>query len=225
MCANLQEDTAEPRGLLKENIAARLREEILGGRIIPGEKIVEGRWARQYGVAQVSIREALNILTAEGFVTKGHGRSARVLKLSDPDIIHIYQVRGALEGLAARIAAQRCLPVDDLEAILKRLQQAVQLDDLRKVVESVQDFHVRLLEKPGNSFLEEQGRRLVVPLYAFTLMRGLAKNLDTSPWGRQLPLHQMIIDVIRLGDPYVAELTLIHVTNSFLEAALSVWAH
>lgn len=225
MCANLPEDTAEPRGLLKESIAARLREEILGGRIIPGEKIVEGRWARQYGVAQVSIREALNILTAEGFVTKGHGRSARVLKLSDPDIIHIYQVRGALEGLAARIAAQRCLPVDDLEAILKRLQQAVQLDDLRKVVESVQDFHVRLLEKPGNSFLEEQGRRLVVPLYAFTLMRGLAKNLDTSPWGRQLPLHQMIIDVIRLGDPYVAELTLIHVTNSFLEAALSVWAH
>ena len=225
MCANLQEDTAEPRGLLKENIAARLREEILGGRIIPGEKIVEGRWARQYGVAQVSIREALNILTADGFVTKGHGRSARVLKLSDPDIIHIYQVRGALEGLAARIAAQRRLPVDDLEVILKRLQQAVQLDDLRKVVESVQDFHIRLLEKPGNSFLEEQGRRLVVPLYAFTLMRGLAKNLDTSPWERQLPLHQLIIDVIRLGDPYVAELTLIHVTNSFLEAALSVWAH
>jgi DNA-binding GntR family transcriptional regulator len=222
---NLADNVAEPRGLLKESIAARLREEILVGRIAPGEKIVEGRWARQYGVAQVSIREALNILTAEGFVTKGHGRSARVLKLGDADIIHIYQVRGALEGLAARIVVQRGLPLEDLETALKGIQEAVQKNDLRKVVESVQHFHIHLLEKPGNPFLEEHGRRLVVPLYAFTLMRALAKNLDTSPWAKQLPLHRLIVDVIRLGDPHVAEQTLIHVTNSFLEAALTVWAH
>jgi DNA-binding GntR family transcriptional regulator len=222
---NLADNVAEPRGLLKESIAARLREEILVGRIAPGEKIVEGRWARQYGVAQVSIREALNILTAAGFVTKGHGRSARVLKLGDADIIHIYQVRGALEGLAARIVVQRGLPLEDLETALKGIQEAVQKNDLRKVVESVQHFHIHLLEKPGNPFLEEHGRRLVVPLYAFTLMRALAKNLDTSPWAKQLPLHRLIVDVIRLGDPHVAEQTLIHVTNSFLEAALTVWAH
>ena len=225
MYDNVQEDAHEPRGLLKENIAVRLREEILAGRIAPGEKIVESRWARQYGVAQVSIREALNILTTDGFVTKGHGRSARVLKLGDPDIIHIYEVRGALEGLAARIVAQRGLPLDDLEAALKRIEEAVRMDDLRKVVESVQHFHIRLLEKPGNSFLEEYGRRLVIPLYAFTLMRALAKNLDTSPWAKQLPLHRLIVDVIRLGTPSVAEQTLIHVINSFLGAALTVWAH
>ena len=46
-----------------------------------------------------------------------------------------------------------------------------------------------------------------------------AKNLDTSPWAKQLPLHRMIVDVIRLGTPYVAEQTVIHVINSFLEAA------
>ena len=70
--------------------------------------------------------------------------------------------------------------------------------------------------------LEEYGRRLVVPLYAFTLMRALATKIDTSPWAKQLPLHRLIIDVIRLGDPHVAEQTLIHVTNSFLEAPLIV---
>jgi hypothetical protein len=70
--------------------------------------------------------------------------------------------------------------------------------------------------------LEEHGRRLVVPLYAFTLMRALAKKIDTSPWAKQVSLHPLIIDVIRLGDPHVAEQTLIHVTNSFL---LTVWAH
>ena len=75
------------------------------------------------------------------------------------------------------------------------------------------------------TWLEEYGRRLVVPLYAFILMRALAKKIDTSPWARQLPLHRLIIDVIRLGDLHVAEQTLIHVTNSFLEAPPILLAH
>jgi hypothetical protein len=65
--------------------------------------------------------------------------------------------------------------------------------------------------------LEEYGRHLVVPLYAFTLMR-VAKKIDTNPWAKQLPLHRLMIDVIRLGDPHVAEQTLIDITNSFLES-------
>jgi len=66
---NSPEVNSESRGLLKENLAVQLREAILAGRILPGEKIIEGRWARQFGVAQVSIREALNIHTIEGLVT------------------------------------------------------------------------------------------------------------------------------------------------------------
>ena len=219
------QDVAIPRGLLKENVAQRLREEILAARIAPGEKIVEGKWAREYGVAQSSIREALNILAAQGFVNKGHGRSARVLKLEDSDIIHIYQVRGALEGLAARTIAERKLPVDDLEAALGNIQEAVASGRLNDVVESIQEFHILLLEKSGNPVLREHGARLMLPLYAFTHMRAAAKKLDTSPWEKQLPLHRLIVDVLQQGNPYLAEQTLIHVTNLFLESALAVWAH
>ena len=92
---SLPDSAAEPRGLLKESIAAR--REIRGGNN-PGEKIVEGRWARQYGVAQVSIREALITLPTEGFVTKGHGRSARVLKLGDAASLPSPPGPGPLEG-------------------------------------------------------------------------------------------------------------------------------
>jgi DNA-binding GntR family transcriptional regulator len=216
---------SEPRGLLKENLALQLREEILSGRIAPGEKIIEGRWAREFGVAQISVREAINILTAEGFVTKGHGRSARVLRLRDPDIMHIYHVRGALEGLAARLVAERKLPLQDLELAQLQMIEAVRTNDIRKVVDRVQHFHVCLLEKPGNPFILEYGRRLVIPLYAFTLMRALAKNLDASPWAQQLPNHQRIIDAIQMGNPWLAEQVVIHVTNLFLDSALKVWAH
>jgi hypothetical protein len=70
--------------------------------------------------------------------------------------------------------------------------------------------------------LEECGRRPVVPLYAFTRMRALAKKINTSPLGETAAVTPLV-DVIRLGDP--TKQTLIHVTNSFLEAPLIVLAH
>jgi hypothetical protein len=47
----------------------------------------------------------------------------------------------------------------------------------------------------------DSGSPQFIPLYAFSLMRALAKKLDTSPWAKQLPLHRLIVDVIRLGTP------------------------
>jgi DNA-binding GntR family transcriptional regulator len=220
-----QNTGSAPLVLVKENLAAGLREEILAGRIAPGAKIVEGTWARQFGVAQSSVREAINILMAEGLVTKGHGRSARVLNLSKQDIIHLYQVRGALEGLAARLLAERDAPLTGMEAALAEMRQAVHRNDVRQIIDCVQRFHVLLLEQTGNSFLMEEGRRLIIPLYSFTLMRALAKGLDGSPWKPNLAHHQQILDAIRTGQPYFAEQIVIQVTNQFLEAALRVWAN
>lgn len=74
-------------------------------------RIVEGTWARKFGVAQGSIREAINMLAQDGFVTKAAGRSARVVSFSEHDVLQIFEVRGVLEGLAARLAAQRACDV------------------------------------------------------------------------------------------------------------------
>jgi DNA-binding GntR family transcriptional regulator len=73
--------------LVKDNLAAYFREEIIGGRLSPGEKIVEVKWAKLLKISQTSVREALNILSAEGFVQKGSCRTAQVTKLSVADII------------------------------------------------------------------------------------------------------------------------------------------
>ncbi len=189
--------TASPSsGLLKESLAVQLREAILGGKLAPGEKIIERRWAQEFGAAQVSVREALNILIA---------------------------VRGALEGLAARIIVEQKLPVADLEAAMVELRLAVETNDVRSVIDRVQRFHLCLLKKPGNPLLLENGLRLIVPLYAFTLMRALAKGLDASPWVPQMPNHQRIVDAIWMGNPQLAEQVVIHITNHFMEHYLEVW--
>jgi len=210
--------------LVKQNLATQLREEILAGRITAGAKIVEGTWARHFGVAQSSVREALNILTAEGFVTKGHGRSARVLNLSKQDIIHLYQLRGVLEGLAARLLSEQKAPLTDLVATMEEIRIAVETDDVRLIIRSMQRFHMILLEKTGNPFLLEEGRRLIIPLYDFTLMRALTDGLDGSPWRQNLERHKQILDAIRTGPPHFAEQTMIQVMDQFLQTGLHVWA-
>jgi len=63
-----------------------------------------------------------------------------------------------------------------------------------------------------------------LPLYAFSLMRALAKNLDASPWEQQIANHQRIVDANRMGNPQIAEQAVIHVTNPFMERSLQVWA-
>lgn len=210
--------------LVKQNLATQLREEILAGKISAGAKIVEGTWARHFGVAQSSVREALNILIAEGFVTKGHGRSARVLNLSKQDIIHLYQLRGALEGLAARLLTEQKVPLTDLEAAMVEIRKTVEADNVREIITAMQRFHMTLLEKTGNPFLVEEGRRLIIPLFDFTLMRALTHGFDGSPWRQNLERHEQILDAIVSGAPYFAEQTVIRVMDQFLMTALHVWA-
>src|ERR1700741_5671051 len=106
--------------LIKNNLSHKLCAEILNGSLKPGERIVEGKWAAKFGVAQASIREAINILGQAGFVTKAPGRSARVIHLSERDVAHIYQLRGAIEGLAARLAAQSPQDVTALQVTMDK---------------------------------------------------------------------------------------------------------
>jgi DNA-binding GntR family transcriptional regulator len=211
--------------LIKQNLAQQLREQILGGRIAPGERIVEGTWARKFSVAQTSVREALNMLVAEGLVQKGHGRSARVVRLSEQDVVHMYQVRAVLEGLAARLTTQLHLPVDDMESTLAEMQQATDRDDLRAIMDCLLRFHLALCEKPRNPFLVEQGRRILIPLFAFTLIRSVVKGLPADPWRQGLATHRQMLDAIRSGDEFFAEHMAVRSIHGFMSRALKLWAH
>src|ERR1700761_6641657 len=96
--------THEPERLVKHHLADVLRSAIMSGALRPGERVVEGKWASKSGVAQGSIREAINLLALEGFVTKQSGRSARVVHFSERDAERIYEIREAFEGLGGSLA-------------------------------------------------------------------------------------------------------------------------
>ena len=198
---------SDPRNslMVKDTVAAVLREEIIIGRLSPGAPIVEGKWATGLKVAQASIREAINILTAEGFVEKGAGRSARVTELSEKDVAQIYQVRVALEGLAASIVAQKQPDLSDLDQVIADMGSAVACANVRAFYERDLQFHILISQKAGNRYLEQEMRRLVVPLFAFVIMRVHDASTDAANWKKSIEQHQQILDAIRSGDPYFAE--------------------
>jgi len=190
---------------VKGNVAEFLLDEIIHGRLKPGERIVEGKWAAQLQVAQASVREALNILAARGFVDKELGRSARVTILTDEDIQHIYEVRVALEGLAARLVATHRPDLSALDQMIADMNSAVQCRNMRSYFERVVAFHLLLCEKSGNRFILEHTRRLMVPLQAFILLRRKAVMPEGARWYDSFESHRRILEIVRGGDPDYAE--------------------
>src|SRR3954453_647287 len=86
------------RRVLREDIRDRLMEEILNGRLAPGDRIVETRVARQFGVSQAPVREALRDLELFGFVVSSPFRGAIVREIPVEELVQIYPIRAMLEG-------------------------------------------------------------------------------------------------------------------------------
>jgi len=209
--------------LIKQSLAAKLREEIIAGHLAPGQRIIEGHWARKFGVAQTSVREAINILISEGFATKASGRSARVTFYTEADIAQIYELRGALEGLAARLTTQRQPDLEPLETALKELRKATKGSDMRRLIETDLHFHLRLCELSGNRFLYAQIRTLLIPLFAFVAMRVVQSHQTAQAWESDLDRHKRIIELIREGDAFAAEFAVRGAMQQFAMRAYEIW--
>lgn len=201
-----------------------LRTEILSGNLLPGEQIVESGWAFRAGVSQSSVREALHILATEGFVQKYSGRSARVIKLSADDVRDIYELRSRVEGLAAALLAQNSSPLEKLEESVVLMRKAIRERDMDALIANDLRFHLRMCQQCGNRFLEEHARQLLVPLFAFTQMRAHTNKLSMEAWIAHIPTHERILEIIWLGDPFVAELFVARVVlEKFGKFAYDIW--
>lgn len=111
---------SEPEG---GSVLARLRQRIIRGELPPGTRVTEDALAESLGVSRTPVRLALRSLEQEGLLTKTGKRGLVVRAFSTDDVMCAVEVRGALEGLAARRAAERGPDA----ALLAALDDAVQL--------------------------------------------------------------------------------------------------
>ena len=145
-------------------VTARLRESILDGSLQPGERIVELAYAASLGVSRTPLRLALAELAREGLVEGQPSRGYRVRAVSLADVVDAIEVRGVLEGLAARLVAERGLDaaargalgeaVADGRAVLERARREPGAEvDALAWREANARFHAALVGAAGNGAL------------------------------------------------------------------------
>lgn len=140
---------------LRDQVTTELRRRILTGELAPGERLVEDRIAEMLGVSRNPVREAIRVLAAEAFVEVVPRRGATVARLSRDEAEELFDVRMALEGLAARLAARKRMPtaVSRLNALLDSARTAVDDGKLDSVADLNTAFHAAVAEAAGNAYL------------------------------------------------------------------------
>ena len=193
------------RRVFRERIREQLIEDILSGRLPPGSRIVETRLAQQLGVSQGPVREALRDLELFGFVVSSPFRGTQVRQISTDDLLEIYPVRAALEGVAAAAAALR---MDDetlshLESLIGTMREAAARGDQRAHVNADYEFHQAVVKASGNRMLEHvwQTMRLATTTFVTHAMHQITHRTLAEIGERHLP----VLDALRSRDPLVAE--------------------
>ncbi len=133
-----------PRSL-RDQVYDRLREAILSGELAAGAPVIEADIAATLGASRTPVREALRRLETEGMLEPRGARGSLVRELKRDEVECIFEIREALETLAARRATRRMKPSDcaELERLLDRMKNHV--EDTREMERLETKFHDRIL--------------------------------------------------------------------------------
>jgi DNA-binding GntR family transcriptional regulator len=197
---------------LHQRVYEALLELIGAGTLAPGDQLDEQSLSARLGVSRTPLRAAIARLSQEGLVVNLPYRGTFVRQFTVEEIDGLYEVRAALEELAARKAAQR-LTRDGLEmidAILSECQASLEAGDVEAYGQADAHFHRALAEASGNPTLVEtlDGLRLRIHLF-----RDLA-NRDPGLRERAEREREQIVDALARRDgPAAGELLRRHIDH------------
>jgi DNA-binding GntR family transcriptional regulator len=138
---------------LVDRVYRTLTDAISDGSLAPGERITQEDIAQQLAVSRQPVLQALRLLKKDGFVQDAPGRGLQVAPLDPQHTRNLYQVRGALDALAARLAAQRRYCMDP--ALLQAGRRAARGSDVKAMIDADVAFHAALYEAAGNPLIGE----------------------------------------------------------------------
>lgn len=144
-----------PRVVLSDRVKEYIVNAVLNGDLEPGDRIVESSLARQLGVSQAPVREAIRDLVLLGFLETQPYKGTSVRSFTPEELWETYTVRAALESLAARLAATHLTNEDvrALQDILDAMMLAAGRQDRDELVELDNHFHEKILQISGNKTL------------------------------------------------------------------------
>jgi DNA-binding GntR family transcriptional regulator len=144
---------------LADQIFTRMRREIVEGQIPPGSKMSEPELARRYGISRGPLREAMRRLESSSLVVRRANVGARVIDLSIAQLLDLYYLREALEGLASRLAAERMSSeeIEELRSLIALHERQVAQDHGLAYYQSEGDldFHFCIVRGSHNARLQD----------------------------------------------------------------------
>lgn len=178
-----------------DRLTDQLRRMAADFEIKPEERIVEGEMAKRLAVSRTPLREALNRLVSEGYLTNTGGRGFFCRALTPERILDLYEARTALESEAVRHAIKRASDAD-IATLSASLQSANHEADRLALLELDEAFHLALTRLSGNAELERlliniNGRIRYVRMIGLNARDGVAA---------QLAAHQAILNAVQARD-------------------------
>jgi DNA-binding GntR family transcriptional regulator len=149
----------DPAPNLIDQVYARILEAITDRTLLPGQRIRQSELAERLGVSRQPVSHALHLLHRQGLVAESGRRGFEVTGLDPARIRQLYEVRGAIDALAARLAAGRAgADAKDrarLEAALRAGRTIDRKTPLSKLIALDVDFHGAIYQLAGNPAIEE----------------------------------------------------------------------
>lgn len=196
-----------------DRLKKELRERIQSGRFALGQRLVETQLMAEFGVSRHLVREALQALAESRLVEIRHNTGAAVRRLERSDIVNLYNVREPLEGMAARLCAERANAADRtaLANLTAALDAATEAQSPRNFVDLNAQFHSKIIAAAGNDELAELIDRLRIPIMRFQFLT----LIDRDVIRRSQEDHRKIARAILTDNGDAAETAMRqHIRNS-----------
>jgi len=207
---------AEPK-TLSEQVFNELKDAIIAGDLAQGSKITEDGLAKKYGISRGPLREAIRRLEAIRLLVRIPHAGMRVVTLTTEIMEEIYIVREALEGMSARLAAQRMSDEDiaSLSELLDKHQRFIDKSEGKQYFqrEGNLDFHYRIAKASHNQWLIDL---LSSELYQLLRMGRQRSGQTPERPSKAIQEHRRIVEAIEMRDAELAELLMRrHISGSW----------
>ncbi len=188
---------------LVDQVSAALLDEIASGQLQPGERIIQEQVAQALGVSRQPVQQALLLLRNQGVLRDAPGRGLIVAPLDPEHVEHMYDMRSAIEGLAARRAALACTEQAARQgaALVEAGRKAVASGAVARMIAADIRFHEFLYGLSGNPLI---GSAMSTHLTYTQRVMGEVLNRDQTPrdiWDQ----HAQILEAISARDADRAE--------------------
>jgi DNA-binding GntR family transcriptional regulator len=183
---------------LHEEVADRLRAMITEGGLAPGARLNERVLCERLRVSRTPLREAFKVLAAERLVELSPNRGASVVALSRSDVEQLFELMGALEGLAGQLAAERRTEAElaEIRALHFEMLAAHARRDLPAYYDLNRRIHVAISRCARNDMLAETYDSVNTRIQNLRFR----SNFNQDKWNHAVREHQQMLEALETGN-------------------------